>query len=540
MNQKNIFIFYGLILSWLIFALGLSGRYLLADQLAFMLIWIVLINGSMIFIKDSTGNHSTADGGQKNTGPNLIAILTFSILMIVAIAVARPILPLFGSFGILLVFPAFYLLARQCLGFDGAFGVLAIVAILCLVGYATVFNFLQQFNPNLQSFIPPIIDFFSRSLLPKFGLDAIFPNPLLVAIFTGLNVFLFLGVMGSPQTIQHYLEWLTRRWNRQGRFPEQFICERCGAGMERLLSPVLEDYVSSPQQVAMALGSLDCFAWQCPTCRPTLAPPNIHLRGYVSRYSSTGDKLEFLDCPICEEATLVKSDVILREPTWSRSGEKVIHCECACCAHTEERHIALAAKPLPNNVLLLSPHRIRSEFTFDLLSEVLGELDRPIHCQNCSNEMSTTPTEFWEPSLTATEAIAHRIGSLCIRAVYCEDCGQLPTDSHLCFYRCQGDGFQYCSTCDEITMTIEQHIITEPTTDHPGRGCHYQQCHSCGIYQEDYYEIPPLPKRRSSNRDDDGHWGDNDNSSSSWGGGDSSSNDFGGGSSDGGGAGGDW
>ena len=112
----------------------------------------------------------------------MIVILTFSILMIVAIAIARPILPLFGSFGILLVFPAFYLLARQCLWFDGAFGVLAIVAILCLVGYATVFNFLQQFNPNLQSFIPPIIDFFSRSLLPKFGLDAIFHNPFIYLV----------------------------------------------------------------------------------------------------------------------------------------------------------------------------------------------------------------------------------------------------------------------------------------------------------------------------------------------------------------------
>jgi uncharacterized protein len=462
-----------------------------------------------------------------------------SIFVLISLSIIRAFLPLFGSFFVLIITPAIYLTFRKLLGFNGAFGFLLIFVIIVLDTYFLIFNFIQYFYPDLESFVPLFINFFSRYLFPRLSIDTTFPNPLLISLLMGLNVFLFLSVMGSSQVVYSQLDGLARKLDWRRRLSDRFKCEACGGKMERLSTPELENYLSPPQQVALSWESLECFAWRCPDCQSESHLPSIHLRSYVHRKTSRGEDIEFEDCPICQEATWIKRQIVAEEPTWSRKGQKVIRRECAYCDHTEEERISIAVKPLPKNVLLLNPSAMRTDFTFDFVGEVLGELDRPVHCQHCLNEMTLTSSVFCELSLNPKEAIAIQIGSLQVKAFHCEYHGQSPSESHLCFYRCQGDYFKYCPTCEEVTIKIENTTITPATTTSPGRGCRYERCHSCGVYQEAYYEIPKLPepqstRRQSSRNSDNDHsssWNNSDNSSSS---------DFGGGSSDGGGAGGDW
>ena len=539
MRKQVIFRYYAFLFSWVVFAVSLSGRTLNANILFVLLTWVYVINVCMTIVKLASRDINE----HKESYVDIVGFFLLSVFVLIFLVIIRPFLPFLGSFVVLVVIPAFLIILRKIFGFDGGFGCLFISGIIFLVLFFMLFNFIQDLNPSLAPVLSIPIDYTYEASpfdhINFFGI--IFPNPLLVSIFMGLNLFLFLSVMVSPTGARRFLTRFLKRRHRRDRGNSVFVCSQCGDGMELIWGRALEDYLNSPQQVALALGSLECFAWKCNSCHQHLPPPGIHLLGYLHRTSSSGDRLQFEDCPYCLEATLVRSEIIIEKPTWSTRGTKLIRHECSCCDYRKEEEISMSVKPLPAEALLISPRATRSEFQFDEIGKLSGELERPVHCQDCSNEMTPTPQEDWNLSLTPEQEVAQHIGGLKIKAYHCENCGQLPTESHICLYRHQGDSFKKCPTCDEITMTVHERTIVSSGPNRPGRGSRYERCHCCGLEAEEYYEIPPRPStsRRSSRDDSSSSWG-GDDSSGSWGSDNSSSSDFGGGGSDGDGAGGDW
>lgn len=251
---------WDLLLAWSFFALSLSGRLLYHDTLLFFIILIWAIGFFSIFTADS----------ERNSDKSWISWGIFSLIILFIFCVIRYLLPLIGSFTILLVIPA--------------------IAMLCNTkGIGCLASLLA---------IPLVIT--SAILEKRFF---VFPNSLLVAGFFGLDLALFLNLFISPkQVIKLVKEIYQFRRLSLANYPP-FPCAACGSSMEYIDSSKLNNYLNHAQKTAQSLETMAYFAWRCPQCSQASAA--IHLRSYFKKnrgYSFSNSWFE--DCPTCEELTM--------------------------------------------------------------------------------------------------------------------------------------------------------------------------------------------------------------------------------------------
>ncbi len=237
-------IFFGLLMSWGTYAISLSGRPLPPDTLLLFSILLYAIGICMMFVIPD----DRASARSRKSNINLIGLLVSSIFALIILSIIRSLLPLLGSFTILLVIPAILLLCIT-------------PKIGCLASFIA---------------IPMLI---TSALAERYFLT--FPNPLLISIFVGLDLALLLNILISPHDFKKLLDKLASYLGFvQGNY-SPFPCQNCGASMESIDNSNIDDYLSYPQQVAHSIDSLQYFAWRCPQCHPHLPSPGIHLRGYI-------------------------------------------------------------------------------------------------------------------------------------------------------------------------------------------------------------------------------------------------------------------
>ncbi len=288
-------IFFGLLLTWGIYAVSLSGRLLPADTLLLFSILVYLISVCSVFIAD----HQQKDRGN-NSNPNFWSLVVSSIFIIFALGAMRSVLPFVGSFTILLVVPAL-LAIRPMIGCLAPF-----IAIPVLIVSAIAERYLFVFS-----------------------------NYLLISCFFGLDVVLLLLILVSPHNINRLLNELSQRLAIAKANNIPFPCKVCGSSMEYINSSEIDNYLSYPQQVARSIDSMQYLAWRCPQCYQSV--PTINLRGYIQSRGRNKSGHWFEDCPTCQERTMVCRQTLTTESNSKFAGIKVksknfnVERNCACC-----------------------------------------------------------------------------------------------------------------------------------------------------------------------------------------------------------------
>lgn len=291
-------IFFGLVLSWAIYAISLSGRLLAPDTLLLFSILIYFIGVWVMFIAGNKGKDQNSNFTFGWVGS--------SILVIFALSAIRYFLPFVGSFTILLVIPA---ILMGCSGF-GCLGLFLAIPILIISAIAERYFLL-------------------------------FPNSLLVACFFGLDIALLLLMLVPTDLIKHLLNEFTQRLGIVQAHDLPFPCQKCGASMEYIDSSKIDSYLSCPQQVARSLDSMQYFAWRCPQCYQSESA--IHLRGYIQNKRYNNSRTWFEDCPTCQERTMVCCKTLASKSTSEFAGIKVdnknfnVERKCACCNLVDSR-----------------------------------------------------------------------------------------------------------------------------------------------------------------------------------------------------------
>ncbi len=158
-------------------------------------------------------------------------------------------------------------------------------------------------------------------------------------------------------------------------------------------------------------------------------------------------------------------------------------------------------------------------------------------CADCHQKMEKVDNTKVLSTLSKSETVARKLGSLRFEGWRCPNCSQGLTDAdekfHLVAYVSSSSRFRQCPTCDELTVTRTKKILKQATEYSGGKRLIIDECHCCDYRQEKEEIIPRLPSPSSSSWIAGGF--DGGGSSGSNGGG-----SFGGGDSGGGGAGGDW
>lgn len=285
------FIFLGLLLSWGIFAISLSGVMLPPDTLLFFSIVIYFIGLCLILM---TGNE------QKSEDTNLLGLIAFSMLIIFALSAIRYFLPLLGSFTILLVIPAILILAPAM----GCFSFLAVPTLIILSAIA-------------EHFI------------------LIFPNSLAVSGFFSLDVSLIILILIPFDQVKNLLDELSMRLGITQENNLPFPCQKCGCSMEYINRSEIDNYLSHPQQVARSIDSMEYIGFRCPQCYQLESA--IHLRGYLQNKGHKQSGSWFETCPTCQEQTMICTKNLIKEYPSKFAGTNVnnkdfkVERKCACC-----------------------------------------------------------------------------------------------------------------------------------------------------------------------------------------------------------------
>ena len=187
-----------------------------------------VISVGVIFITD---NNKAQNQEAQSGGKSIISWLVGSVFILFAFSLIRYLLPLVGSFTILLVIPAILMLCvTESIGCWATF-----LAIPLLITSAIV----------------------ERYFL-------VFPNSLLIACFVGLDLALFLNVLSSAHQVKNLVDYIFLRFGISTTNYPPFPCRNCGTSMEYIESSEIDSYLSYPQQVARSLDSMQYLAWYCP------------------------------------------------------------------------------------------------------------------------------------------------------------------------------------------------------------------------------------------------------------------------------------
>lgn len=98
------------------------------------------------------------------------------------------------------------------------------------------------------------------------------------------------------------------------------LCATCGRPMELIDEERDNDFLTRAQDIEERVGSVDYDVWRCPADGTTEIIP------YVQNASA------FTECPVCNARTFhVVSDRIIRQPTATHTGTRVVTRRCAHC-----------------------------------------------------------------------------------------------------------------------------------------------------------------------------------------------------------------
>lgn len=138
-------------------------------------------------------------------------------------------------------------------------------------------------------------------------------------IYSPVLFMSFLG-LGMPLIALLPLLFIRHRLRRGPHY-----CKNCGAAMQLIDEQHDNDFLSRAQDLEEQIGSIDYDVWICPSDGETEIIP------YIQRSSAYGE------CPVCHARTYkVVSDRIVRRPTTTSEGLRLITSRCVNCGHEDD------------------------------------------------------------------------------------------------------------------------------------------------------------------------------------------------------------
>jgi uncharacterized protein len=175
-----------------------------------------------------------------------------------------------------------------------------------------------------------------------------------------------------------------------------------------------------------------------------------------------------------------------------------------------------------------------------------------MHCANCKQPMEKVESNLVQSSLSKSEQVAQKIGSINFEGWQCPNCSNSQSEPafHIRAYINKSSEFSTCPNCHEYTVRRNEKTLRHATQYQEGRRLITYNCHYCSHHWEKEEIIPrlpppppPPPPSSSGGSFSGGSFGGGSSGGGgSFGGGssDGGGGSFGGGSSGGGGAGGSW
>ena len=103
-------------------------------------------------------------------------------------------------------------------------------------------------------------------------------------------------------------------------------CAECKQPMKKVGNLELTEV----QQVARKIGSVSYRGYKCSDCSSSNSLQPYTLLAYAS-YSS-----RYQECPKCQELTVTRTEEILRQPSYTNKGERIVKDTCQCCEYVRE------------------------------------------------------------------------------------------------------------------------------------------------------------------------------------------------------------
>jgi uncharacterized protein len=138
-------------------------------------------------------------------------------------------------------------------------------------------------------------------------------------------------------------------------------CLLCRYPLEKIQGYPLQSLLTKPETTAQTLGSVNFIGWKCATCYPESGNHPLHIRGYIENSA-------ILECAICQELTVTRTEQVIQEPTTSSSGRQEIRDRCHCCGNESTQSIILPALPPPSPVYSSSSQSSSSTSSTDTTS----------------------------------------------------------------------------------------------------------------------------------------------------------------------------
>jgi uncharacterized protein len=114
------------------------------------------------------------------------------------------------------------------------------------------------------------------------------------------------------------------------KFKPSFQCSLCDTTLVLVPENILNDELIDTQKTAQKLGSKRFEGWHCSHCYPDNLS-KFHLREYILNNS------RFSECPYCQELTVVRKEEIIKQPSYSDTGIRLITYRCQCCDYLQEQ-----------------------------------------------------------------------------------------------------------------------------------------------------------------------------------------------------------
>ena len=121
-------------------------------------------------------------------------------------------------------------------------------------------------------------------------------------------------------------------------------CAVCLQPMKKLDGTSVSPHLSKPEQVAHKIGSVKFESWQCLNCHPHPTGLGMHIRAYIVNAH------RFKNCPNCQELTVESNRKVIRDPTESDEGRRIITDDCHCCSYHCETEEIIPCLPPPTSV----------------------------------------------------------------------------------------------------------------------------------------------------------------------------------------------
>ncbi|WP_222427390.1 TPM domain-containing protein [Hyella patelloides] len=157
------------------------------------------------------------------------------------------------------------------------------------------------------------------------------------AIVGGMGLILTRGFMAWRQRNKIFVNPRKTKIALQRRDNRQIHCAKCNQPMEKVNNLELTE----PQRIAQNLGGASFRGYKCSNCHNEKYPY------VILSYFSNSDR--YLDCPDCQELTVIRTEETIKEATWNSKGKRLISKKCHCCDYQTEKVISIPRLYSPTN-----------------------------------------------------------------------------------------------------------------------------------------------------------------------------------------------